>query len=346
MANLCLESMWSTRLRCLGWSSRAAKQTIHSLADSTLSNYKNQIRKYVTFCEGKNINFADNTTTANIAEFLCWLTDHSDRPESVIKTALAAIDLLFYTMGLSSPTKDKDIDRLVTALIKSGTTQPMKRQRPMPIDAFVNLFENLGSNTGLSLGDLRMKAITLLALCAMTRPSDLAPKGKVFRVEDRSTTSMAMRVSDITFEQDGTMTVCFHGIKNDTNRQGFEVNIPQNAENPQCDPVDCLKVYIERTQKFRSKDCDALFLTLRAPFHAISADTVANIMEDAIKKAGLQGLGFTAKSFRPTGATNAVNIGILPETVMKIGRWKTQEVFLNHYVYGKVPRDYSARLLK
>ncbi|KAH3807972.1 hypothetical protein DPMN_136320 [Dreissena polymorpha] len=65
-------------------------------------------------------------------------------------------------------------------------------------------------------------------------------------------------------------------------------------------------MYIERTQGCRSKECVSLFLTLRAPYHAIAADTVANILEDAIKRAGLQGQGFTEKSFRPTGATNAV----------------------------------------
>ena len=61
--------------------------------------------------------------------------------------------------------------------------------------------------------------------------------------------------------------------------------------------------------------------------------------------AGLGDQGFTAKSFRPTGATIAVSQGILPETVMKIGRWKTKEVFLNHYVYGQVPSGFTTNLL-
>ena len=62
--------------------------------------------------------------------------------------------------------------------------------------------------------------------------------------------------------------------------------------------------------------------------------------------AGLADQGFLAKSFRPTGATIAVNSGVLQETVMQIGRWKTKEVFLNHYVYPNAPQSYTTNLLK
>jgi hypothetical protein len=31
---------------------------------------------------------------------------------------------------------------------------------------------------------------------------------------------------------------------------------------------------------------------------------------------------FLAKSFRPTGATSAIEIGINPEKVRKVGHWK------------------------
>ncbi|KAH3807973.1 hypothetical protein DPMN_136321 [Dreissena polymorpha] len=111
----------------------AAKQTVLSLADSTLSLYKGQIRKYLKFCEEKQVNFADNSSSAITADFLCHLADSSERPETLIKTTLTAVDLLLYTMGLDSPTRDRDVDKLVTALMKSSTKQPMKRQRPLPV---------------------------------------------------------------------------------------------------------------------------------------------------------------------------------------------------------------------
>ena len=176
---------------------------------------------------------------------MCKIADCSDRPESALKTSSAAINLLFQNLGMESPVQNRDISRLITALVKTGTSVQMKRQKPMTIEAFVTLFKNLGDNHCLSLQDLRIKAVTLLALCAMTRPSDIAPKGKLFNVESRSVIPMTMSRDDVIFETDVSMTVRFHGIKNDTKRQGFEVHIPANSENPICDPVECLRIYIE-----------------------------------------------------------------------------------------------------
>lgn len=115
---------------------------------------------------------------------------------------------------------------------------------------------------------------------------------------------------------------------NDSNRQGFEINVPRNSNNPRCDPVESLQFCIARTDKFISDCCNALFLTLCALLQAVSADTIGNIFKESIRLAGLH--RFTARAFKPTGVTIAVIMGMLSETVMKIGRWKTQDVYLNH----------------
>lgn len=54
-----LENIWSARLKCLGWSVRAAKQTVHSLADSTLPTYNDYIQKYLHFGGKMQVDFAD-----------------------------------------------------------------------------------------------------------------------------------------------------------------------------------------------------------------------------------------------------------------------------------------------
>ena len=190
-----------------------------------------------------------------------------------------------------------------------------------------------------------MKAITLLALVTMTRPSDIAPKGKVYNPTTKSMEPVVMSRDDVVFNNDGSMTITFWAIKNDTNRQGFEVNIPPSSEST-IDPVECLKTYISRSEHCRTDHQRPLFVSLNAPYKAISADTVGNILENSIKEAGLSDKGFTAKSFRPTAATQAISVGTLPETAMKVGRWKTKEVFLNHYVYGRVEPDFTSKMLE
>ncbi|WAR14875.1 PUS3-like protein [Mya arenaria] len=109
--------------------------------------------------------------------------------------------------------------------------------------------------------------------------------------------------------------ITFFGIKNDTSRSGFEVELPR-ASNVKLDSVQTLQDHIERTDRFRLPG-GPVFLSLRAPYNAIQASSVAKILDEAIKLAGLEGQGYTAKSFRPTGATTAIAQNINPEILME-----------------------------
>ena len=126
--HLHLENLWSARLRYRGWSKRAARQAIHSIADSTLRSYNSNIEKYMTFCKLNNRDFTDDQNISVLAEYLCQIADLSHKPESCIKSVLAAVSFYFEGLGKSSPTYNSDIKRLKTALIKLGTAQPMLRQ--------------------------------------------------------------------------------------------------------------------------------------------------------------------------------------------------------------------------
>lgn len=53
--------------------------------------------------------------------------------------------------------------------------------------------------------------------------------------------------------------------------------------------------------------------------------------------AGLGSQGFTPKSFRPTGATSAIENNVPADNTRFIGRWKNQECFEKHYVHAKPP---------
>lgn len=88
-----------------------------------------------------------------------------------------------------------------------------------------------------------------------------------------------------------------------------------------------------------------MFLSLFRPFHALSSVTIANILKYAIQLSGLGGLSYSAKCFRPTGATNAIALGLNPDLARHIGRWKSQEVFEKHYVHSRVPEHYTDSML-
>ena len=101
----------------------------------------------------------------------------------------------------------------------------------MPIKPFMQLFQKWQGNWFLTLSPLRMKSVTLLALAMILRPSDLTPKAAIFNKEKQDLSGkLSLTTDDVQFNQDGTMTITLHGIKNDYSRDGFEVTIPPAAE--------------------------------------------------------------------------------------------------------------------
>ena len=104
--------------------------------------------------------------------------------------------------------------------------------------------------------------------------------------------------------------------------------------------MSVLKSYVTRTSHLINVS-GPLFISLSSPYAAIKAETVSKVLSEAIVLAGLGGKGYSAKCFRPTAANAAIKAGCDPETTMYIGRWKTREVFFNHYVYPLAPVGYT-----
>ena len=347
MADLRLESVWYDRLKGTGWTDRSSRQISFHWAESTISAYDRQINKFASFCRKRIGVFppADKDISAVLADFLCVTADSSDRPESVLKVTSAAISCYYHGKGMKSPMDCIELRTLVSALIKSGTKRPAGRTPIMPAEVFSDLFRSWPDNEALDTAKLRLKAVTLLALSLMTRPSDLAPKATIFDAETGTKEPLVFARNQVTFHEDGSATFRFFGIKNDHSRTGFEVRIPGSLD-PKVDPIRTLSFYFEKTGPLVGGSPTApVFISLRPPYKGITGATIANVLGEAIKAAGLSGRGFSAKSFRPTGATAAVKSGAKPETVMQIGRWKTDTVFRERYVYPLAESDYTDNIL-
>ena len=343
MENISLESLWRSRLSSLGWSKTAIKRLLKTWAPTTLNTYNKALRKLNTFCLSRGVSVLyvnDNI----LSEYMCDLAaKKTNRPKSVLSTTNAAIACMKGAMGRSGE-MSTDIYKLIDGLIKSGTTNPMNRSKVMPVENFRDMFLTWPGNYMLTLEDLRLKCMTLLALSAMTRPSDVAPLSTLYDEKEGVFKPMVLSTENIRFNTNGSMTIIFHGIKNDYDRNGFEVNLPP-ASNPRLDVVRALRCYIQRTKYVRPANL-ALFLSLKKPYSGITATTAARILDKAIDRAGLKGQGFTAKHFRPTAATLAVESGIDPDCVRMVGRWRNRETFENHYVHAFPTRKFTDLLLK
>ena len=338
-----MESVWRENLISQNWSERAANQFIYHLAQSTISQYNRYISNYSAFCRLQGLDGVSNVDSV-IADYLCSLCDKSDRPKSVLTANISALNKYF--TAVNNTRVGENIHVFVQALIKSGTKSPMQKTPVMPVDAFFQLFNGWPNNDMLSIKDLRLKTVCLFALVVMARPSDFAPKAGIFNPDSCEFSKLVFSTNQFEFSVDN-MKLSFHGIKNDYQRDGFELTIPRmNVDDVKIDPVHTLECYIKRTEGFRASVAKSpLFLTLVKPYRELEASSISRILNEAIDKAGLSSKGFSAKCFRPTGATEAVRFGLSPDMARYVGRWRCASTFEKHYVHAQLPNDYCEKML-
>ena len=242
--------------------------------------------------------------------FLTVIASESARPKSQLEGALAALVHMYKALGVSPSLLGSDrLRNCVNSLVKSYTVAPMPKTDIMPMQAFHAMFMSWRDNEALSIKDLRLKAICLLALTFMLRPSDVAPRAHFLNPDSQEMVNMLFSDKQVSFLESGELAITFHGIKNDSDRDGFRVIIPPASET-KLDPVLALKTYMRETDQSRAQvPGSPVFLTLRRPFRGLQAGGVSSVLNEAIKRAGLGRMGYSAKCFRPTAASNAVSIG-------------------------------------
>ena len=336
-----MASLWQHRLQSLGWSETATVRFIRTWAPTTLHTYSKSIEHLLQFLHSKDVNYGE-VPEHLLAEYLCAVADTSERPHSVLNTLTAAISCFCEVVNVPSWVTPK-VFKLITGLVKSGTSAPLQRSRVMPVSNFKHLFLAWEGNYTLPIDKLRLKCITLLAITIMLRPSDIAPRSQVYDSSSGSFNSMLLTTNHVVFHDDGSMSITLHGIKNDYDRHGFEVNLPPATTARLC-PVRALRCYIQRMKYYRPSDLP-LFLSLKEPYQGITAKTVATVLNKAIRLAGLKNEGFSAKHFRPTGATTAVQNGISPDFVMRVSWWRSRDTFERHYVHAFPSKLFTENIL-
>ena len=215
--------MWEEKLVRQGWSKVAAKALVKNWAPSTMNTYNGAVEKLRQFCLEEDTSFPE-VSTASLANYLCHLAQKSDRPKSVMNTCLAAVTCMTQALKLKDPVTE-DILKLSTALVKSHTTKPMQKSQVMPVRPFIDLFLSWPGNWCLTIEDLRLKCLTLLALSIMLRPSDVAPRSKVYNSSKETYEDLVLSVDQLKFLSDGSAKITLFGIKNDYSREGFPVEV-------------------------------------------------------------------------------------------------------------------------
>ena len=346
MENLRLEDLWKQKFKKKAWLDEAVQRFLSSLAPATWLSYNRYFNRFMEFCWLKGVTVRPEIRNqcvgqqSEVVEFLVDVSSSSRRPKAVLNSSVAALQNYYRAMDEKSPI-DNDVWRLVDGLVKSGTSELLRRSLVLPVQPFITLFRKWGQNSDLSVWSLRLKSLTLLALTAMLRPSDVAPRSEKW--DDSMLHSNVFKRSWLDFLSNKYLQIYLFGIKNDYNCDGFCINVPFAKEKVVC-PVLALKEYVRRTDKVVKAD-GAVFVSLNKPYELLSASGIASALNKAIELVGLHNKGYSAKCFRPTGVTTAVECGVSASFVQALGRWKSTETFQKHYVHAKPPMDFTDQVL-
>ena len=279
---------------------------------STLNSYDGVLKRFHRFCINNNYNYFP-TTTAAVAHYFREISEKSERPGPSLITASAAIAGMYKGSQHADPTKNQLLTMLKQAIVNTGTKRPRTNTPVFPVDQLTEHISSWGDNSKLNIGQIRAKAICLLALVGLFRPSDLT----------------LINLGHLTFSDTGVSIKNFGG-KTDKDMAGIPTTITRASDILLC-PVAALQNYIDKTKTTReSMEQKPVFVYLNNRPERLGSQRIANIMKTTLMKAGIDDT--TARSFRKTGASTAINKGADPDLVMKLGRWKSIDVFYKHYV--------------
>jgi integrase len=308
-----LQDLWKRQAQDWDIDTRAYLET--ALSENTLKAYGGMISRFKIFCQ-KHGYPTFPTSTPAIAHFFKEIAENTDRPGPNLLIASAAITAMYKGSNFKDPTQDELLPLLKKALIKANTKRPRKTTATFPVETYCNYLLTLGDNHTMTMEQLREKTLGLMALVGLFRASDL-----------ELLTRPLLTIKEEEIE------ITHWGGKTDQIKEGIPMTITKASDTRLC-PVRTLVIYIQKTQERRAHiPNQPLFIGITSA-KGIGSERIARILSDSLKRAGIDDI--TARSFRTTGATQAIKAGKNPDLIMKLGRWKSPEVFFKHYVnWGK-----------
>ena len=171
------------------------------------------------------------------------------------------------------------------------------------------------SNEKLSLIDLSVKTVLLLALTRPMRSADLA----------------SLLVTNLKFLPEGAVfSPSCPSKQSRANKAMKDFFFPMFTPNSNLCPVNAIRVYIKRVEKFRKSET-SLFLTAIPGYHAATATTIARWIKTGLSKAGIDTSIFKAHSVRSASTSAAADAGVSTSEIMEAADWSSASVFEKFY---------------
>ena len=301
-------------------SPQASKLLLASWREKSGKTYDSLFRKWAGWCTERDIDPLSGDVTS-VVNFLADLFHQGYQHRS----------LCSYRSAISSVHEPVDgqpigshpmVSRLLKGVFHERPPQP-RYSTTWDVSVVTNHIESLGDNQDLTLADLTLKVVALLAL---TRPSR----------------SVDLTNLDIRFRHFCPEGVTFHAAKlAKQSRQTKPVKeffFPKFEQNKKLCPVLALQEYEKKTSEKRSSNgtlSTQLLIAMIKPHKPVSSSTVARWLKTVLNNAGIDTSIFKAHSVRSAATSSASEAGVTTATILDAADWATETVFQRFYYKPK-----------
>jgi integrase len=291
--------------------SDASKEILRaSCAKSTLKQYEGVMSKWKHFCESNNLN-QTNPTIDSIINFLCKL--YNDGLSYVsINTARSALSTFLGTVDGHSIGSHPLITRFTKGVSR---LRPPTSKYNTTWDASIVLkfLSGWDNNDKLSLKDITLKLVSLLALCSAQRVQTLS----------------SLLLSGVIFNRNSVIINISKQLKTTKPGQGLQMNFSKYKDIKLC-LFSCLKEYVNRTADIRNGE--NLIIITKAPYGPACSQTISNWLKKVLDFAGIDINQFSSHSYRHSSTSKALSLGVSLDSIFKSAGWsENSKVFAKFY---------------
>lgn len=288
------------------------------IRQSTNKHRRRAWNEFSTFCRTSNVNPLA-ATPGLVASWLAHITNSRDLKGDTAKRYFGHV-LSSLRIAGSDIEQHPDAKRL--RLVVQGITQKPSRSLPEDDDvhwATSSLTAHWATRPTalLELPELRSKALCLLMIAGIARPSDLA----------------RLDLTTLRTTPKGGISLRVWRAKNSGEKFSDPMVLPrlQQSQAEVC-PTRTLRAYIEATARVRPARAPdtfhPVFLSQTSPYDALSPERISVEIKKILRQLGIP---VGTYSVRRKTTTEALEKGFSIQTVAKAGRWRSLDVLQNHY---------------
>lgn len=299
----------------------ALETSLASLSEATVSQYVKPLRLWWYFCQRQGID-PFRSSVASLLDFLAASLPNIGS-YSTLNSYRSAISLISLEEMGSHP--------LVKRFCKGVSVLKPQRPRynfiwdPAPV---VARLASLYPHEDLPLELISRKLATLLALTTAQRMQTLA----------------AISISNITFSDSLIIKIPARLKTSGIGKSQPLLIFKPFPEKPELCVFSLTRYYIDITRNLHSNRCDSLFVSFRAPYRAVSSQTLGRWVRAELEAAGIDVSIFSAHSTRHASTSFAALKGVNLDEIRRTAGWSDSSDVFARFYNRPILRDSSFQL--